>query len=159
MVLLSLGSNIGDKKAYIHQAVSLLKEKQAIEGKIALSAIYETEPYGCHDQPWFANAALLADTSIDAYNLLILCKSIEQELGRQNRGKWREREIDIDIILLDKLIIESEGLIVPHPLMHERNFVLVPCAEIAGSMVHPVFNKTISELLSISNDNLLVKHS
>ena len=147
-VFLSLGSNLGDKLSNIQQAVSQLAMSKHIK-ILKTSSFYETQPWGNENQEWFINAALALDTDLACEELLELCQNIEVKLGRirKENEKWTQRAIDIDILMYDdKLIAIENKLIVPHPLMHLRAFVLVPMLEVKADLVHPVFNKTISEL-------------
>ncbi len=147
-VFLSLGSNIGDRAATISQAVSLLSMSDKIN-IIKTSSFYETEPWANKNQGWFVNAAIAIDTDFSAMELLKYCQSVEAELGRiRKQGeKWGERTLDIDILMYDDKIISNGSILtIPHPLMHLRAFVLVPMLEVKPDLVHPVFNKTISEL-------------
>lgn len=146
-VFLSLGSNIEDRLSNIQQAVSYLSLEHEIK-IIKTSSFYETEPWGNKDQPWFLNACVALDTSLSPSDLLKLCQKIENSLGRirDNNHKWLPRTIDIDILMVDDKIISEPDLIIPHPYMHQRAFVLVPMLEVKADLVHPVFNKTISEL-------------
>ena len=146
-VFLSLGSNLGDKLSNIQQAVSCLSMCEHIK-IVKTSSFYETEPWGNKNQEWFVNAALALDTDFSCEELLEFCQNIEVQLGRVRREneKWAQRAIDIDILMYDDKIINKPNLIVPHPLIHLRAFVLVPMLEVKSDLVHPVFNKTISEL-------------
>ena len=144
---LCLGSNSGDRLKLIEQAVSFLSLTENIK-LIRSSALYETEPWGIKEQNWFLNLAVEIKTSLSAQDLMMKCLNIEKTLGR-NRDKeqrWGERPIDIDIIFYDKEIINSEILTVPHPRMHQRAFVLVPLLELISDFIHPVLNKSISDL-------------
>lgn len=155
-VLLSLGSNIGDRKQYLDFACALLENKHIITD-IERSSFYETEPFGVKEQDKFVNIAIKGYTSLSAPTLLEECKKIEQELGRQKRERWHEREIDIDIIFYGDKIYKDESLIVPHVMMDKRRFVLVPAAEISGEKVHPIAHKSIDQLLHECQDDCQVK--
>lgn len=155
-ILLSIGANLGNRKDNIEKAIRLLAEHSEIR-IIKTSSIYETEPVGFKEQPWFLNVVVAAETTLELNRLIQLCKSVEYLLGRIVRKKWTEREIDIDILIYGNNIIETEHLQVPHPRMQERRFVLVPAAEIAAELVHPVYKHTISELLKVCTDSSVVK--
>ena len=146
-VFLSIGSNLGDRLSNIQQAVATLSMSDKIK-IVKTSSFYETEPWGNKNQEWFINAALAIDTDYSPEELLQYCQNIEVQLGRirKENEKWSQRAIDIDILMYDDLVISSENLIVPHPFMHLRAFVLVPMLEVKSDLVHPVFKKTISEL-------------
>lgn len=147
-VFISLGSNMGDRLSNIQQAVSSL----SLHDKITIvktSSFYETEPWGNKNQGWFINAALALDTDLSCEELLDYCQSIEVQLGRvrKENEKWAQRAIDIDILMYDDRIIAIENrLIIPHPLMHLRAFVLVPMLEVKADLLHPVYKKTISQM-------------
>lgn len=147
---LILGSNLGDRV----QQVSLAKHNIFIQvGEIkAESSLYETQPWGHEDQPWFINQVLAVDSPLEPSLLLYTIKKIEKEIGRKPGEKWHERHIDIDILLAEDLVIEEDGLIVPHPLFHLRNFTLIPLMEIGANILHPVLGKTIEELYSECRD-------
>ena len=147
-VFLSLGSNLGDRLSNIQQAVSSLSMSDKIN-IVKTSSFYETEPWGNKNQNWFVNAAVAIDTNFSPEELLKFCQNIEMQLGRvrNEQEKWQQRAIDIDILMYDNQIISlSEKLIIPHPYMHKRAFVLVPMLEVKSDLVHPVYNKTISDL-------------
>ena len=146
-VFLSIGSNLGDRVANIQQAVSMLSLDNRIK-ILKTSSFYETQPWGNKNQPWFINAAMAIETVLDPEELLSIFQNIEAKLGRKRElfKKWSERTLDIDILMYDEQIINSKNLIIPHPYMHERAFVLVPMLEVKADLVHPIFNKTISEL-------------
>ncbi|MEI1419801.1 MULTISPECIES: 2-amino-4-hydroxy-6-hydroxymethyldihydropteridine diphosphokinase [Bacillus] len=126
---IALGSNIGDKEAYLRQAVALLHQHDAVT-VTKVSSIYETDPVGYEDQDEFLNMAVEIKTSLNPFELLELTQHIENELGRTREVRWGPRTADLDILLFNRENIETEQLIVPHPRMYERLFVLVPLAEI-----------------------------
>ena len=130
---LSLGSNMGDRLDMLKQAVDLLGKHPAIE-VAAISSLYETDPVGFTAQEPFLNMAVHVRTSLSALELLDACQEIEQQLQRKRLVKWGPRTIDLDILLYNQEKIESERLVVPHPRMHERAFVLIPLLELNPSL-------------------------
>ena len=155
-ILLSLGANIGDRYANITKAVDLLSSSGIIAG-IKSSSIYETEPVGFTNQPWFLNSVVSGYTSLSPDIIIGVIKNIQELIGRKQREKWHEREIDIDVLLYGNEIIKTDLITIPHPRMHERRFVLVPASEIAGDIVHPEFKKSIKQLLIECKDESVVK--
>ena len=144
---LGLGSNLGDRFANLAGAVSRLrKAKGVLVGRI--SPVYETDPVGDPDQPKYLNAAVEVETELEPKNLLKLCLAIEREMGRVRREMWESRVIDIDVLLCGDEVVSTKDLIVPHPLFHEREFVLRPLSDIAPHIVHPVLDENIAELLA-----------
>ena len=143
IIYLSLGSNLGDRLANLRNAINLLPPKVQPEVK---SSIYETEPWGYADQPAFLNQVIRADTTLEPSDLLEFLKQIEAKLGRQQTFRFGPRVIDLDILFYDDLVLETPKLTIPHPRIAERAFVLVPMAEIAPYMCHPVLGKTIQDL-------------
>lgn len=150
-ILLSLGANLGDRVAALRNAVKLLEESCLI-GQARVSSIYQTEPVGYTAQPEFLNIALAGRTAKTPRELLQECKRIELLLGRRRRRQWREREIDIDILLYADRVVHLDDISIPHPRMHLRRFVLTPAAEIAGCMQRPPNNMAISALLKECED-------
>lgn len=144
---LCLGSNKNDRVGNIQQAVRLLCANDAVK-IIRSSTLYETEPWGKKDQKWFINAVMEVKVTIEPIELLRVCQSIEELLGRnrQKEEKWGPRTIDIDILFYDDKILKNDFLQIPHKYVHERSFMLVPMLEIAADFVHPVLNKTVSQL-------------
>lgn len=154
-VLLSLGSNLEPRAERIIEAIRIIGDE--ILGSVIPSSMYETEPVGYTDQPAFINAALVGTTELSAEEVHRRVKELEQRLGRQHRQRWREREIDIDVILYGDLVEDNEILTIPHPRMQERRFVLEPCAEIAPDLLHPVYHQTVRGLLEACPDTSAVK--
>ncbi len=152
---LSLGSNLGDKRDNLLRAMEALR--RAGVGVIRASSIYHTQPVGTAAQPWFYNQAVEVSTTLSPGQLLALAKKVERELGRRPAPKSEPRTIDIDILLAGVHTISTRKLIIPHPRMAERNFVLVPLKEIAPQAVHPVFGVDIEELASRSADRSIVR--
>jgi len=142
-VYLSLGSNLGDRAANLNSAIKELGSLGRVE---AVSSFYETEPVEFTNQPWFVNCAVKLDTEKMPKQLLSAVLSIEQEMGRRRTQKKGPRVIDIDILLFGNSVIDTGGLKIPHPAMHERRFVLEPLGEIAAEVRHPRFKRTIREL-------------
>lgn len=151
-VILSLGSNLGSREENINKAIGLLCRTGALT-LLKKSSFYKTEPYGITDQNWFVNIALTGLTDLSPEVFLYFCKTIEFLVGRKKREKWTEREIDIDILFYEDIILETENLTIPHPEVHFRNFVLEPLAEIEPEFIHPVLRKTILEIKQSSKDN------
>ena len=155
-VLFSIGSNLGNRIENILKAIKLLSIECSTD-KNNISSYYETEPFGNSNQDWFINIALLAETELSPTNLLFFCKTIEFILGRKSAPIWSERIIDIDILLFDDLILDTPFLQIPHKHMLDRKFVLMPCAEIAGCIIHPIANKKISDLNLHCEDKCVVR--
>jgi 2-amino-4-hydroxy-6-hydroxymethyldihydropteridine diphosphokinase len=144
---IALGSNLGDRAANLESAIAKLRHTLGIE-VIRVSSLLENPAVGGpEDSPAFLNAAAEIRTTLGAHALLKRLLEIERELGRTRRDKWEPRIIDLDLLLYGDQILSSQELIVPHPLMHERRFVLEPLAEIAPNAVHPTLQMSIAGLL------------
>jgi 2-amino-4-hydroxy-6-hydroxymethyldihydropteridine diphosphokinase len=139
---LSLGSNLGNREDNLDMALKLLSQRMRL-GKV--SSIYDTEPLGNTSQPRFLNLACEVSTHLTPEGLLALAKGVEGKMGRRGKS-GQPRTIDIDILLYDDKVMDTPDLVIPHPRMAERSFVLVPLAEIVPDLVHPVLKKTIKEL-------------
>lgn len=126
---LSLGSNMGDRLEMLKQAVCLLRERPSIDVS-DISSLYETDPVGFTEQEPFLNMVVLVQTDLSALALLDVCQEIERKLDRKREVRWGPRTIDLDILLFNQDIVNSERLTIPHPRMHERAFVLVPLLEL-----------------------------
>ncbi len=154
-IYLLLGGNLGDKRKIFSEARNLLTERI---GKIMVrSSVYETEPWGFESNDVFWNQVLEISTSLDPEEVLRLCQQTELDLGRtRNKTQYSSRLIDIDILFYGDLIIQGKNLTVPHPRIQERKFTLVPLNEIAPKLIHPVFRKSIGQLLEECPDRLKV---
>ncbi|MCL6582612.1 MAG: 2-amino-4-hydroxy-6-hydroxymethyldihydropteridine diphosphokinase [bacterium] len=154
---LGLGSNLGSRILNCYRAIYQLHHS----GSVALverSSFYETEPYGYEEQNRFINLVLKIRTDLSPQALLCLTQSVEKSLGREVSFRWGPRVIDIDLLLFGDEQIEEEGLVIPHPQLHLRRFVLYPLAEIAPDLRHPALGKTISELLQTCPDRKEVRN-
>jgi 2-amino-4-hydroxy-6-hydroxymethyldihydropteridine diphosphokinase len=145
-VFLGLGSNIGDKKENLLKTVAKISRHKHIK-LIKCSSFYKTPPVGFKEQEPFLNCVLKIETDLSIYDLLKVTQEIEKSVGRKKTFKWGPRVIDVDILFYDNDKIDEPELKVPHPLVSERAFVLLPFAEIEKEFVHPILNKTIEKLL------------
>jgi 2-amino-4-hydroxy-6-hydroxymethyldihydropteridine diphosphokinase len=142
---LSLGSNLGDREAFLNQAIERLQA--AGVRTVRRSSIHETEPQDFRDQPWFLNIAVEVETDLAPLALLATIQKIEAEMGRQRTVPKGPRTIDIDILFYGRTMVRSAKLEIPHPRMAERRFVLAPLADLAPDLRHPVTRKSIREML------------
>ena len=153
--ILHLGSNLGDRQANLLQAIAHLND---LTGSIIQqSSFFETAAWGVEDQPSFFNIALICQTNLSPDQLLKSVLEIERLMGRERKKRWGVRLIDIDILFYNDWRITYPDLIIPHPSIQDRNFVLQPLLEIAPNLLHPVLKKTIKELAAQCEDSLLVK--
>ena len=149
---IGFGSNIGDRLAYIQSAIHTLSETEGITLQ-KTSSIYTTDPIGYESQAQFLNGVAAIQTSLSPLSLLHTLKDIETTIGRKHRIRWGPREIDLDILIYADLCVQTEKLVIPHPEMHLRGFVLVPLTEIAPNLVHPVFQESIQTLRNRLEDD------
>ena len=145
IVYLSLGSNLGDRAANLEAAIAHLGELGRV---VARSSLYETEPVDVTGQGWFLNSAVAVETELMPKQFLSRALAIEQKMGRRRAPAKGPRTIDIDLLLFGGSVVDTPGLVIPHPAMHQRRFVLEPLAEIAPDVRHPVSKKTVQEMLS-----------
>ena len=152
---LLIGGNLGDRAAYLQEAV---KHIEARCGSITrISSIYETAAWGNTKQPAFYNQAIQLTTPLPPETLLEQLLAIEIEMGRVRTQKYGPRTIDLDILMIDDNVIDTQALTIPHPELHNRRFALLPLAEIAPSLFHPILDKSVSELLVNCPDTLDVQ--
>jgi len=149
---------VGAREEQIARAIALLGEAPQVE-LLRRASLYETEPVGVHHQRWFINTVVELETTLSPQELLDLCKRIERALGRVDRGRWGPREIDLDLLLYGELVLDDpdRGLVLPHPELHRRRFVLVPLVELAPELVHPKLGVPLVELLANLTDQKRVR--
>lgn len=149
MIYLGLGSNQGDRQKNMEKALALIAERVGVI--LALSDFYETPPWGYESSNTYLNAAVEVDTPLSPKELLLVTQEIERAVGRTQKtldGHYRDRPMDIDILGYDQLVLQTPELTLPHPLMHQRKFVLQPLLQIAPAWIHPVLGKSISEIFA-----------
>jgi len=154
-VFLLLGSNLGNRHAYLQQAAAAISKQVGQVTKT--SAVYETQSWGKTNEPDYLNQVLLLQTDIAPHAVLEKILQIEASLGRLRKEKWGSRTIDIDILFYDDEIINEPALIIPHPELQNRRFTLEPLAEIAPDKIHPIFKKNMLQLKNELRDCLIVK--
>ena len=149
---IGIGSNLGDK---VHQCEEAVAEILKVDRNtlLAKSSLYRTQPVGYSSQDWFINGVIKIETDLDAPHLLRSLKTIERQLGRVETFRWGPRTIDLDILFFNQTCIETPELQIPHPRVQQRQFVLVPLAEIDSNLLHPVLIKTVRELLEDLEEN------
>jgi len=149
---IGLGANLGDRAANLFNALAMMAATEGIAIR-RFSKLIETPAVGGPtDSPPYLNAAVAIETTLGSHALMKTLNDIEKELGRTRRVKWEPRTVDLDLLLYGDQVISSDSLIVPHPLMHERRFVLQPLAEIAPNLVHPMLQMSMSGLLENLRD-------
>jgi 2-amino-4-hydroxy-6-hydroxymethyldihydropteridine diphosphokinase len=151
---LGLGSNLGDRKRNLRRAIALLEGSGA--NILARSSLYQTQPVGYNDQPWFINQVIEVESDLAPWELLGMLLSIEKKMGRTKTRPNGPRLIDLDILLAEETILDTEALTIPHPRLAQRNFVLLPLNEIATDIIHPVLRRPVAALLRTSGDRPVV---
>jgi 2-amino-4-hydroxy-6-hydroxymethyldihydropteridine diphosphokinase len=144
-VYIALGTNLGNRLDNLQAAIQSMPPEVIV---LAESHIYETPPWGYEDQPAFLNMVIKAETELEPEQLLQYLKELETELGREQSFHWGPRLIDLDILFYDDLVLDTPPLVIPHPRLHERAFVLVPLMDLAPELIHPVFKKSVRELIA-----------
>lgn len=153
LVFIALGSNLGDRAANLQAAIEALEPEVHT---LKCSPVYETPPWGYSDQPQFLNQVVEAETDLSPVALLECMKKIEVQLGRQETFRFGPRLIDLDIIFYDREVIDYPPLIIPHPRLAERGFVLMPLADLAPDFRHPILGDSVSDLLSkVETDGII----
>lgn len=151
---LALGSNLGDRRANLQSALQALLPAVLVR---RASPVYETPPWGLTEQPAFLNMVVEAETGLPPLDLLAHLKRLETQLGRLPSVRYGPRSIDMDILFYDDLVLDSPGLTIPHPRLHERAFVLVPLADLAPDLVHPRLGQTVRDLLTAVDASGIVR--
>ena len=155
-IVLGIGSNIGNRKAYIIKAIELICRGRDFDF-LALSPIYETEPWGFKEQKSFLNCILVCLSRLSPAEAMLALKRVELKTGRKRRPRWQRREIDIDILFYSDRVIKSADIEIPHPGIANRNFVLKPLCDLMAEFVHPVLKKKIRGLYYSTPDRSKVK--
>jgi len=148
IVYLALGSNLDNRLANLKRAVAALSPQMEVQAK---SHVYETPPWGYEDQPKFLNQVIKVKTYLEPEPLFKHIKRLEATLGRKTSFQNGPRLIDIDILFYDDLVLNTASLVIPHPRLHERGFVLLPLMDIDPELVHPVNKKSVREMVALSN--------
>jgi len=144
IVYIGIGSNIGNRQENCREAIRQMGRRGV--NVVKESSMIETEPWGVTEQPRFINMAVEAETGLAPENLFTALKDTEAAMGRTDAVRWGPRVIDLDIFFYDDMVLDTPELKIPHPYLHERDFVLIPLAEIAPEKIHPVFKKSVREL-------------
>ena len=157
IAFVGIGSNLRDPTAQCREAFRRLDTIPGIR-VLRRSSLYRTAPVGPEDQPWFINAVAEIRTDLSPRKLFEALKGIERKMGRSDGPHWGPRVVDLDLLLYGQQVVAEEGLIIPHPEMHRRRFVLEPLCEIASYVIHPGFGISIHGLLDRMTDQGLVEH-
>ena len=149
LVYIGLGSNLGDRLKNLQDSVSHIKREIRVR---KVSSFYHTQPVGMKGR-WFLNCVLEGETELDPHQLMETLLAIEKEIGRRRKKKKEDRIIDLDLLLHDERVLKEKGLVVPHPSLHKRGFVLVPLVEINPHLYHPALKRTVKEILNRLKDS------
>lgn len=155
-VYIGFGSNLGYREGNIATALRLLADAPSVKME-AVSSLYESEPVGPVDQPWFLNGVARIQTELEPLALLELLQAIEERLGRKRGVRWGPRTIDLDILLYGDLVMDDHRLIIPHPELEKRGFVLRPLVELDPSLIHPLSGKRLVNLLAQLGNSPIVR--
>ncbi len=153
-VYIAMGTNLGNRLANLRAAMKSMPPEITV---LAESHVYETPPWGYENQPAFLNMVIKAETGLEPESLLAYLKQLEVELGRKQNFRWGPRLIDLDILFYGDLVIDTPPLVIPHPRLHERAFVLVPLMDVAPDLFHPVFHRSIRDLLAEVNTEGIIR--
>lgn len=153
---ISLGSNLGNRIGFLREALDRLGGSREVI-IVKRSPVYETQPVGPQDQRWFLNLVIEVQTTLDPESLLDRLLAIEDQMGRKRDEHWGPRNIDLDILLYDDRVVNSDRLTIPHPRLHQRRFIVVPLSEIAPQASHPILRRTIGEILDGCRDAHVVR--
>ncbi len=153
-VFLSLGGNLGNTQEIFERCYPMIENK--VGPILKQSSLYRTAAWGLTEQADFINQVILIESDLRPEEILTEIQAIEQALGRERKITWGPRTLDLDILFIDQQIIRTADLQIPHPHIQDRKFILIPMQEIAGTYEHPVFNKTMIQLLQETNDETAV---
>ncbi len=151
-VFIGIGSNIGEREGNCLHALDLCNNGDSVR-VIAVSSLYETEPWGHEDQQWFVNCAARLETSLGLDGTLSFLQNVEAMIGKKKQETWGPRAIDLDVLFFNDAVVGNASITVPHPFLHQRRFVLEPLAEIAPDWIHPVLKQQIRHLLQQVDDD------
>lgn len=151
-IFLGLGSNLGDRLDNLRRGLTELSATKSVQ-VVNCSSVYEAEPVGFRQQPWFLNMAVEIDTRLDPFQLLACIQRVETQVGRKKNFRWGPRVIDIDLLYYGDLVIHHPRLEIPHRQLQQRRFVLLPLQEIAAQFLHPESQQTVAELAAVCPDN------